>query len=167
MVFIFPLGCSSPRRIHKKCLRSLLFRTKSHHLLTFNSNTSASLYTSLLKLGNTTLCTSLSCANSPKVTNAPVLSLAVLLSAWPFDFNTELVTFYQVREQFQDTVAIWCSVNRENHLLISCHQTAKFAACSVSPIIRLPACSTPPTTHTDMFTPFCMVGGHPPQEVFH
>ena len=37
----------------------------------------------------------------------------------------------------------------------------------LSPVARLPASSAPPTMHAVLLSPCSMIGGHPPQQIFH
>ena len=107
--------------------------------------TSASLYTSLLKLGSTIVCTSVNCANSPMVTNAVALStemkvakasasLCLLLPVRPFTSTPSWscchIYHFVLRKALKTTCS--CAVS----------QTARLTSSSVE---RWPARSTPPT----------------------
>ena len=71
--------------------------------------------------------------------------------------TTELVTFYQFGDQFQNAdhvvaFTIWCTVSEENHLFIRRVlklQSQQPVRCP--PVTRWPARSTPPTAHVLFF----------------
>ena len=122
----------------KSVLRSLLWRTKSHHLLTCNVfRVFVHLFVQAWEhnfMYFLELCQLCHCNHCSRVIHKdegqPRLSEA-------FHFKTEHVPFCQVRDQFQGadhgiTFSIWCSASKKNPPAPSPWQTAKLEACSDS-----------------------------------
>ena len=131
----------------------------------------------LLKLGGTIWCTSFNCANSHMVTDALAVSTAMnsfrasastclLLSHQLFHDHSLLVSWHQVRDKLPSTdqsviLSNWCSVCWENHQLVRCVANLQGdRTIRLPPVIRLPASSTPPTTHAVLLSSFTVFSTH-------